>query len=246
MRQSLSYEAAPLHVREDLEAAHQRAWQHIAAPGTWLDGARRLAIAAEARQAPHCTLCTSRQEALSPSAVDGTHDSLGDLPQAVVEVIHRIITDPGRLTERWYRQTLDRGVSDTEYVETLGVVAHLVAIDTFARGIDIEAPPLPEPVDGEPSRVRPQGAKAGAAWVPWIAPEDVTAAEADLYGGRPAHIRWAMSLVPDEVRGFFDLVQHQYLAGEHMRDFSREFRAITHAQIELVAARVSALNQCVY
>jgi AhpD family alkylhydroperoxidase len=31
-----------------------------------------------------------------------------------------------------------------------------------------------------------------------------------------------------------------------MRDFSQEFRAITHLQIELLAARVSALNQCTY
>jgi AhpD family alkylhydroperoxidase len=31
-----------------------------------------------------------------------------------------------------------------------------------------------------------------------------------------------------------------------MRDFSREYRAISHAQIELLAARVSALNRCLY
>ena len=31
-----------------------------------------------------------------------------------------------------------------------------------------------------------------------------------------------------------------------LRQFDREPRAITHAQIELLAARMSALNQCVY
>ena len=31
-----------------------------------------------------------------------------------------------------------------------------------------------------------------------------------------------------------------------MRDFGREYRAITHAQIELLAGRISAINQCVY
>jgi AhpD family alkylhydroperoxidase len=31
-----------------------------------------------------------------------------------------------------------------------------------------------------------------------------------------------------------------------MRDFDNEYQAIYHAQIELVASRVSALNQCVY
>ncbi len=31
-----------------------------------------------------------------------------------------------------------------------------------------------------------------------------------------------------------------------MRDFATEYRAISHAQIELVAGRVSSLNGCVY
>jgi len=52
--------------------------------------------------------------------------------------------------------------------------------------------------------------------------------------------------VPDEVRRFFDLVSHQYMPPLAMRDFSREYRAISHSQIELLAARVSALNQCLY
>jgi len=41
-------------------------------------------------------------------------------------------------------------------------------------------------------------------------------------------------------------VEHQYLGGLAMRDFAREYRAISHAQIELVAARVSAINGCEY
>jgi hypothetical protein len=31
-----------------------------------------------------------------------------------------------------------------------------------------------------------------------------------------------------------------------MRDFGREYRAIGHAQIEMLAARVAVRNQCVY
>jgi len=62
----------------------------------------------------------------------------------------------------------------------------------------------------------------------------------------PANIMKALSLVPGEVRSFFDLVTHQYLPGAAMRDFAHEYRAISHAQIELLAARVSALNRCLY
>jgi len=45
---------------------------------------------------------------------------------------------------------------------------------------------------------------------------------------------------------FFDIVSHQYQGPLQMRDFLHEYRAISHAQIELLAARVSALNQCLY
>jgi len=44
--------SAQVTIREDLTAAHARAWERIGNPGTWLDGAQRVAIAAETRHAP--------------------------------------------------------------------------------------------------------------------------------------------------------------------------------------------------
>ncbi len=237
-----------LLIRDDLSAAHRRAWERVARPGTWWSGAERVAIAAATRQAPSCALCRARLAALSPTSIEGRHDGPGTLPAAAIEVVHRIRTDPGRLTRRW----VDARIADLgaeRYVEIVGVVASTVAIDTFARGIGIDVTPLPAPVSGAPSQRRPAGAKPGEAWVPWLAPEDVGGDETELYPPTrrsPANIYKAMSLVPAEVRGFFELVETQYLPAAAMRDFGREFRAINHAQIELLAARVSALNQCLY
>jgi hypothetical protein len=241
------YDGAPWAVRDDLAAAHGRALARLARPGTWWSGAERLAIAAEARHAPDCDLCRRRKAALSPDAVAGQHDP-GSLPETVIEVVHRIRTDPGRLSRGWLDGALARGLGVERYVEIVGVVATIVALDTFARGLGWVPRPLPAPIAGAPSQRRPRGAKPGGAWVPWLEPADVSADEAGLYPfDRPAaNIYKAMSLVPDEVRGFFDIVETQYLPGAVMRDFSREIRAVTHAQIELLAARVSALNRCVY
>jgi hypothetical protein len=242
------YASAPIPIRDDLATAHDRAWVRIGRPGTWWDGAQRVAIAAETRNAPSCALCRRRKEALSPAAIEGTHDSLSALPEIVVEIVHRVRTDPGRLSERWFRGIIPAGLSEEQYVETVSIVAHVVAIDTMARGLGIDEPALPQPQPGTPSRNRPYGAQLGGAWVPWLEPADLSEAEADLYpSGRPAaNIMKAMSLVPDEVRGFFDVVSYQYQPPLAMRDFSREYRAISHAQIELLAARVSVLNQCLY
>jgi len=202
------YASAPYAIRDDLAAAHARAWSRIARPGTWWDGTARVAIAAEARNAPSCTLCRRRKEALTPLSIEGTHDSLDRLPEIVVEVVHRLRTDPGRLGEPWYREVIARGLTAAQYVEIVSVVAHVVAIDTMARGLGLEALRLPDPKPGSPSHYRPEVAKLSGAWVP--------------------------------------LVAHQYLPGDVMREFSREYRAISHAQIELLAARVSALNRCLY
>ena len=242
-----SYEVAPWPVRDDILAAHRRAWERLTAAGTWLTGAERVAIMAEARRAPLCGLCRRRKEALSPSAEEGAHDDMGALPAAMVEAVHRIRTDPGRLTRDWYQGLIADDMMAEQFVELVGVVASTVAVDQFRAGLGLAPPALPVPRPGAPSRRRPEGLVEGLAWVPLLPPGNATGPEADLYAGATgAHIRQAMSLVPDEVRGFFDLVRSQYIAPEAMNDFANEYRAITHAQIELIAGRVSALNQCVY
>ena len=242
------YDRVPIEIREDLAASHRRARDHLAHPGTWWDGTERVALMAEARNAVDCALCRRRKEALSPAAVAGSHDSLGELPEIAVEIVHRIRTDPARLTRRWYQGVIEAGLTPEQYVETVSVVVHVVSVDTFARSIGIAPLPLPSPASGAPTGKRPGGAKPGPAWVPWIELADLTEAEADIYprGRAPANIHKAMSLVPAEVKSFFELCEHQYLGALQMRDFGQEFRAITHAQIELLAGRVSALNRCFY
>jgi hypothetical protein len=242
------YKKTSIRVRDDLAAAHRRAWHHIGHPGTWWSGAERVALAAETRTASNCRLCRERKGALSPAVVSGSHDSLGELPDNLVEVVHRIRTDPARLTHSWFEGVIGSGLTPERYVETVSVVVHVVSVDTFARGIGISPRPLPPPASGAPTGKRPSGAKLGPAWVPWIEPADLSEAEAEIYprGRAPANIHKAMSLVPMEVKSFFDLCEHQYLGALEMRDFGREFRAITHAQIELLAGRVSALNRCFY
>ena len=241
---------SPPTIRDDLGAACARAWQRIARCGTWWNGAQRIAIAAETRNALQCGLCRERKAALSPFSITGEHDGGGELPGPVVEVVHRVRTDSGRLTRAWYEGVLASGLSVAQYVEIVGVVATTSALDTFSRGIGVAPTPLPPPQPGEPTRHRPARAKQGVAWVPTLELSDVADADPDPYPGKSAaevfNIHRALSLVPDEAAGFFDLDDVLYLPQAAIRDFSREYRSISHAQIELLAARVSAINQCHY
>jgi TPR repeat protein len=54
------------------------------------------------------------------------------------------------------------------------------------------------------------------------------------------------AVLPDEAAGFFDLDEALYLPQAAIHDLETEYRAITHVQMELIATRIAALNQCFY
>ena len=63
---NLSFDAAPVPVRDDVVAALPNVWARIGEPGAWLTGEQRTAIAAEARNVAGCALCEKRKAAISP------------------------------------------------------------------------------------------------------------------------------------------------------------------------------------
>jgi len=245
--QSKSFEKSAPPVREDLVAAHERAWAAIAAPGTWLTGKERLAVAAEIRAAQACAHCARIKAALSPNAVTGTHTTLGAVSPAQVELIHRVVNDPGRLSEKWSQSVLARGLDEGTYVETVGLVAMVTIMDTCHRALGLPLRALPHPTEGEPTRYRPPGAKKKAAWLPLVEPEDTVEADGPMYPSPKAgYIYRGLSLVPQSVRDYWSLVNEHYLPPQHVYEFGDSIRTISRPQVEVLAARVSSMHQCAY
>lgn len=235
-------------VRQDLVHAHRLAWERIAEPGTWWSGRERVAIAAEARAADYCSFCRKRREALSPLSESGDHDDVsGDvLPAAAIDAVHRIVTDATRLTGSWVDGLANEGVPVTHYVELLSVAVSIRSIDAFHRALGIAPEPLPEARSGEPSRKRPAAAVKNEAWVPMLPAGRPAGDEADLWGAQTGNVIRAMSLVPDAVRWLQELGGAQYLDIQAMTDFTRGRGPLSRAQTELIAGRVSAMNECFY
>jgi len=236
-----------LPIRPGLASAIEAAWARLAGAGTWWSGAERIAIASEVRNARRCKLCRERKQALSAHAVRGAHDSLGILPANAVEAVHRLVTDASRIGEAWVRGMADGPLGEGAYVEIVSVVSIVSALDTFDHALGRTPRALPEAGDGPPSRRRPAGARRALAWVATLAPEDVAPGDPNpfpLHGDKNIHR--ALSLVPQAVIDFFDLDVELYLRDHEIRDFTTEYRAISHAQIELIAGRASAINRCFY
>ncbi len=243
----VSYDHLPHEVRADLIASQRRCWAHLAQPGTWHDGAKRLAIAAEVRNARNCEFCAAQKEALSPNAVEGAHSGHGELRDAEVDAVHRIARDPARLSKAWYEENKAAGIGDEPYLELVSIVAMVMIADTFSYGLGLPDHPLPEPEPGPPSEYRSPGAKVEAAWVPITEPRDMSESDGDLYpSGRVGYIQRAISAVPDSKRAYWDLASCHYLQMEEIPRWDTDARAIDRMQIELIAGRVSALHQCLY
>jgi hypothetical protein len=229
-------------IRADLSAAFDSALANMAAPGAWWTGAERLAIAREARAALDCDLCAERKAALSPYAVERAHGRDELLPDAVVDMVHRIASDPGRLSRRVYDDAILAGIEPARYAETLGVIVRTVNIEYFHRAVGLASPALPRPVDGKPTAAVPDGLVSGEAWLPMLPTRHAE------FGGAPMpNVGRAMSAAPHEVRAMGELAAAEYMNMGRVADPTFDpGRVISRAQMELIAGRVSAINECFY
>lgn len=249
------YSPSGYDIRTDIAEAYRDIWAKIARPGNWWSGSERVAMLAEARASRDCHLCQQRAGALSPSAVRGncetTHADL--LPAEAIDAIHRISNDAARLTSVWLEGLIGPSFTYGHYVELVGVLVAARSIDAFHEALGLDLEPLPEPVDGEPSGYLPKEAEFAGAWVPVLNGEALHPRDADIYAELPPgfvpvpNVLSAMSLVPDAVRMLFRLSAVQYLDMPSFMRFEKlPGRVLSRSQVELVAARVSALNDCFY
>ena len=240
------YAGSPVSVPARIAEAHRRTWASLARAGRYWPGADRVAIAESVRRAERCRYCSARK-ALSIESGRGAHEGSGALPRAAVDAVHRIVRDPGRLHREWFESLLEAGLEEGAYVELVGVVTSVLSIDDVQRGLGLPLEPLPEAEAGSPSGRRPSGATMEGSWVATVPPDRLEPEDADIYEGMPrvANVRRALSLAPNEVRILSDLHGAHYVPMSEMREMGWK-RALTRPQVELVAARVSAVNECFY
>ena len=171
------------NVEELIDSAFAAATSSLVGPGDWLTGTQRKAAALEARDACSNELDQQRRDSISPSAVPGGHGATGELPAEAVEVLHRIASDPGRLTRVWADQAM-QVLGEETYTELVGIAACTAVIDMFAWATADTDAELADVVAGEPTNERPDGVGEVGAWV------------AQSTGSGMANVSRSLSLVP--------------------------------------------------
>jgi len=209
------YEPADEAVRPEILETFRATWTWIAAPGAWWDGAERVEIASAARAA--------RETAGTPVH----HDAL---PPATVEAVAMIAASPAAVTEAWVTRICDT-IGEPRYVELVGIVAVVSAIDTFYRLTGRPLSPLPQAQPGEPSReAAPEGLRRNRTWVRMVMPVPP----------------FVLGAVPSVMAAMNDLSDVLYMPHGEMGDPDWRRRDLHRTQIELVAASTSHVNECFY
>ncbi len=218
----------PVPVRDDLTAALRASWADIGRPGGWWTAEERLAIASLAR-------AERLQRREPPWGRDRSQPEVAVLPARAVEAARRIAADPAQLDREWAEGVIAE-IGNEHYVELASVVVTTVAADAFCEAMGMDREPLLAPQPGEPSRERPDGIGDIGAWVP-----------VQVVNWQRANVARAMSLSPGGARTFWRMVGAMYTGSAD--DFDRliwDHRPLGRLEVELLAARVSALNECFY
>jgi len=191
-----------------------RAARSMTTAGATLTGRQRASLAARSR-----SLLATVDTAPPPSS-----------SQPLDELTHRLTVAPATIRQGFVREMENGGIPSSTYVEVLGLVARLTAIDTFAFGLGVDPAPLPPPTEDEATGELADDAAIDGGWVPTVG---------------PAFPPTALSLVPGEHRAMLDLHNVFYLSIAGMADLDVD-RGLHRTQMELVAARTSLLNECFF
>jgi hypothetical protein len=222
---SFDYAGSGLVVRDEIVAMHRWSWERIAAAGSHWTGRERVEIARQTRAAR-----AARSQ--PPWLREGLPDPGERLPDAAVDAARTIAADVHKIDAAWADKQI-AALGDAAYVELGSVVATLTAIDAFGEALGRSPEPLPEPADGEPDGERlPDAAEAGA-YVPMLEPF------------RGPNVGRALSLVPGANALFMRNVMAMYSGPGGFYELVWD-GPLSRPQAELLAARVSALNECFY
>jgi hypothetical protein len=219
--------------RPDLTAAQVAAWRHVTSPGASWSAAQRAAIAQTALDALDDT--DPLAPWVSPSHVGRRMPGTAVLPVLVADAVYRIARHAASLTESWYQAQLAQGIDPIAYVELVGVVCVVAAVDGYFRATARDRPPLPPPTDGAPHGRHPRVEAATLNWVPVAAPAD-----------REAAVVQGLSAAPGERDMVMQLAAAQYIPFDEMDELGWSRGTLSRGEMELVAARLSAARECFY
>ena len=205
-------------------------WSWLAEASGWWTGEQKIAIASRARAAEARPLWNRR-----PSTIEGLCVDAADgepLSPLVVDIVERVAAEAGSIERAWADAVIAI-LGDAAYAELVCVVASVVPIDRACTLLGRTIEPLPDPKIGEPTGERADETIDIGAYVP---------AQTGFVG---ANVAKSLSVAPTANLMRLGLVRALY-SGTRFGELRWDDAPLNRPQVELVAARTSALNECFY
>jgi len=223
----VAFEQISRSVSEEIIDSFQIVWEYLGQPGDWWTGSQRIEIAEEVRRSAPRPMWDR-----PPSLADLPDTLNGELSLFEQGVVERVTVDPSSIDQATYDQIVER-IGENKYAELASIVTQIVPIDHLHDALGIEREKLPLATEGNIGMQRPIGLVNGIGFLPTL-PAD----------GLP-HVAVSLSLaLADNARRML-LVRAMY-SGKSFGDMIWTHRTLSRPQVELVAARTSALNECFY
>ena len=211
-------------------AAFEAAWEWLAQPGGSWSAAQKLAIVEVARAAAPRPVYDRR-----PATIDHLATGVGPgaaLSPLVIDTVERVADEAGAITREWALEVIGE-LGDVAYAELVAVIATFVPIDLACRLLGREIEPLPTPDPGDATGERADDTIDIGAFLPAAAG----------FGG--ANVAKSLSIAPTANLMRLGVVRALY-SGDRFGVLRWDDGALNRPQVELIAARTSALNECFY
>lgn len=211
------------YVRHDIVHAHRQTWKAIASAGSFWSDVDRLEIAKQARAA--------RSQRSDLPFNRSYPDSR--LNRNTLETVRKVAADAGKIDRLWAKKQI-ASIGDGPYAELVAIVASVSAVDAFSEALGRPREMLPKATGGSCSGVKSDNATDIGGYLPMVDPWD------------GPNVSRALSLVPAANALFMQNVSSMYVGrGGGFNDMVWD-GPLSRPQAELLAARVSSVNECFY
>ena len=223
MSDLFDYQASGFAVRESVRLAHQNSWSVIAKAGSFWTGKERVQIAEQARAA-------RLQRSDLPFNRSYPKSNLSD---SALEVARTIAADAKKINPKWANEQI-KLIKGGPYIEIASIVVTVTAIDAFSEALGRTHETLPRPQAGEPTREQNPSVAHIGGYVPMMEP------------WQGPNVARAFSLIPAANALFMSNVQQMYASNGGGFSEMVWDGPLSRPQAELLAARVSSVNECFY
>ena len=211
------------YVRQDIVHAHRQTWKAIACAGSFWSDVDRLEIAKQARAAR-----SQRSDLLFDRSYPDSR-----LNRDTLETVRKVAADAGKIDRLWAKKQI-ASIGDGPYAELVAIVASVSAVDAFSEALGRPREMLPKATGGSCSGVKSDNATDIGGYLPMVDPWD------------GPNVSRALSLVPAANDLFMQNVSSMYVGkGGGFNDMVWD-GPLSRPQAELLAARVSSVNECFY